>query len=69
MGFFTTSDPTERGHQMAGILWAVVILLLALWVLAKLVFGIAGALFHLLLVAAVVVVVYNVIKAGAARRT
>lgn len=44
-------------------------MLLALWVLAKLVFGIAGALFHLLLVAAVVVVVYNVIRAGAGRRT
>ncbi|MBA2510440.1 MAG: lmo0937 family membrane protein [Actinomycetota bacterium] len=53
---------------MAGLLWAVVILLLALWVLMKLIFGIAGALFHLLLVAAVVVIVYNVIKAGAARR-
>jgi len=33
-----------------------------------LIFGIAGALFHLLLVVAVVVIVYNVIKAGAARR-
>ncbi len=51
---------------MAGLLWAVVILLLALWVLTELIFGIAGALFHLLLVAAVVVIVYNVIKAGAA---
>ncbi len=53
---------------MAGLLWAVVILLLALWVLTELIFGIAGTLFHLLLVAAVVVIVYNVIKAGAARR-
>ncbi len=32
------------------------------------IFGIAGALFHLLLVVAVVVIVYNMIKAGAARR-
>ena len=54
---------------MAGILWAVVILLLALWVLAKIVFGVAGAVFHLLLVAAVGGSVYNVVKAGAARRT
>lgn len=54
---------------MAGILWAVVVLLLALWVLAKLVFGIAGALFQLLLLAAVVVVVYDVIRARAARGT
>ncbi len=54
---------------MAGVLWGIVILLVVLWVLVKLVFGIAGALFHLLLVAAVVVIVYNLIKAGAARRT
>jgi predicted lipid-binding transport protein (Tim44 family) len=53
---------------MAGLLWAIVIVLLALWVLTKLVFGIASALFHLLLIATVVVVVYNVIRAGAARR-
>jgi hypothetical protein len=54
---------------VAGVLWGIVILLVVLWVLVKLVFGIAGALFHLLLVAAVVVIVYNLIKAGAARRT
>ena len=53
---------------MVGLLWAIVIVLLALWVLMKLIFGIAGALFHLLLVVAVVVIVYNMIKAGAARR-
>lgn len=54
---------------MASVLWGIVILLVVLWVLVKLVFGIAGALFHLLLVAAVVVIVYNLIKAGAARGT
>lgn len=53
---------------MAGLLWGIVILLVVLWVLVKIVFGIAGALFHLLLVAAVVVVVYQLIKAGARRR-
>lgn len=53
---------------MAGLLWGLVLLLLVLWVVFRLVLGIAGALFHLLLVAAVVVVVYQVIKAGARRR-
>jgi Fe2+ transport system protein B len=48
---------------MAGVLWGIVILLLVLWVLVKIVFGIAGALFHLLLAA-----VYQIIKAGARRR-
>jgi len=42
--------------------------LLVVWVVAKLVLGIAGALFHLLLVA-VVVVLYNLITAGASTRT
>lgn len=55
--------------SLAGLLWGAVILLVVLWVLVKVIFGIAGALFHLLLVVAVVVVVYNLIKAGAARRT
>ncbi len=53
---------------MAGLLWGLVILLVVLWVVVKLVLGIAGTLFHLLLIAAVVVVVYNVIKVGASRR-
>ncbi len=53
---------------MARLLWSLVILLVVLWVVFKLVLGIAGALFHLLLIAAVVVVVYNVIKAGATGR-
>lgn len=53
---------------MAGLLWGLVILLVILWVVVKLVLGIAGALFHLLLVAAVVVAVYWLIKAGASRR-
>jgi fatty acid desaturase len=55
-------------RSLAGLLWGLVILLIALWVVLKLVLGIAGALFHLLLVAAVVVVVYNAIKARASRR-
>jgi len=54
---------------MAGVLWGIVILLVVLWVLVKLVFGIAGALFHLLLVVAVLVGLYALIKAGASRRT
>ena len=52
---------------MALLLWSLVILLVVLWVVFKLVVGIAGALLHLLLVAAVVIV-YQVIKAGARRR-
>lgn len=53
---------------MGGVLWGIVILLVVLWVVVKLVLGIAGALFHLLLLIAVVVGVYALIKAGASRR-
>jgi hypothetical protein len=55
--------------SLAVLLWGLVILLVVLWIVFELVLGIAGALFHLLLVAAVVVmIVYQVIKAGARRR-
>ncbi|MCA1728544.1 MAG: lmo0937 family membrane protein [Actinobacteria bacterium] len=54
---------------MVGLVWGLVILLVVLWVLGKLVFGIASGLIHLLLIVAVVVIIYNLIKAGAARRT
>jgi Family of unknown function (DUF5670) len=52
-----------------GLLWGFVILLVVVWVLGKLVFGIVSGLIHLLLVIAVVVIIYKLIKAGAARRT
>ncbi len=54
---------------MGGILWSIVILLVVLWVVVKLVLGIVGRLFHLLLIAAVLVILYKLIRAGAARRT
>ena len=41
---------------------------MVLWVVVKVVFGIVGAAFHLLLVAAVLVSLYALIKAGAERR-
>lgn len=53
---------------MVRALLGIVVVLVVLWVLVKLVFGIVGAVFHLLLVAAVVVGLYALIKAGASRR-
>jgi len=43
---------------MGGILWGVVVVVVALWLLG-LVFRIAGNLIHLLLVIAVIVAIYN----------
>lgn len=53
---------------MVRTLLSIAVVLVVLWVLAKLVFGIVGAVFHLLLVAAVLVGLYALIKAGAERR-
>lgn len=43
---------------MVRTLLGIVVVLVVLWVLVKLVFGIVGAVFHLLLAAAVVVSLY-----------
>ena len=43
------------------MLWTLAIILLVLWLLGKLVFGVAGGLIHLLLVIAVIVVLFRVI--------
>ena len=50
-------------------LLSIVVVLVVLWVVVKLIFGIVGAVFHLLLVAAVGVGLYALVKAGAVRRT
>lgn len=63
-----TSSPLPKElRSLAGLSWGLVVLLVVSWVVFNLALGIAGALFHLLLVAAIVVVVYNVIKAGESR--
>ena len=54
---------------MGGFLWGLVIALVVIWVGVKLVLGIAGAALHLLLVVAVLLVLYNLIRAGASRRS
>lgn len=46
---------------MAGILWTVVVVIVALWLLGF-IFRVAGNLIHLLLVVAVIVVIFNLIS-------
>ena len=53
---------------MVRTLLSIAVVLVVLWVVVKVVFGIVGAVFHLLLVAAVLVGLYALIKAGAERR-
>jgi len=45
---------------LAGILWFVLILLVALW-LVGLIANIGGGLIHILLVAAVIILLYNLL--------
>ena len=51
--------------SLANILWAVVAVVVVLWLLG-LVFRVAGNLIHLLLVVALIVVVYNLIAGRSA---
>ena len=54
---------------MAGILWAVVVILVVLWLLGFVVLHVSSFLIHLLLIAAVIVLLYNLFVGGRSRRT
>jgi uncharacterized protein DUF5670 len=49
----------DVGKGVSAMLWAIVLVLLVLWVLGFIIIHITGALIHLLLLVAVVVLVYN----------
>ena len=50
----------EAGMSLANILWLVVVVVVALWLIGLLT-SVAGNLIHLLLVIALIVIVYNLI--------
>src|SRR3712207_993120 len=54
---------------MVRTLLSIAVVLLVLWVAVKLVLGVVGAAFHLLLVGGVLVGLYALVRAGAERRT
>jgi len=45
---------------MAGLLWAILVILVVLWLIGFIA-GIGGGLIHLLLVVAVIILVYNLL--------
>ena len=53
--------------MLGSILWAVIVLLVILWLLGWLVVHVGGGLIHLLLVIAVLVLLYNLFVASRAR--
>ena len=59
---------SPRGARVISGLLGVAVVLLVPWVVVKPVFGIVGAAFHLLLIAAVLVGLYALARAGAVRR-
>jgi Family of unknown function (DUF5670) len=61
--------PIMKGEKiMVGILWAVVVVLVILWLLGFLVLHVSSFFIHLLLVLAVIVLLYNLFVGGRARR-
>ena len=61
-------DELEKELFMTGTLLGIAALLVVLWwVLGKIVFGIAGALMHLLLVIAMIAIIISLIRAAMRR--
>jgi hypothetical protein len=51
---------------MGGLLWAIAVILIILWLLGFLAFHIAGGLIHILLIIAIIVILYNLFFANRA---
>ena len=54
---------------MVGLLWAVVAVLVVLWLLGFVVLHVSSFLIHLLLIAAVIVLIYNLFMGSRSGRT
>jgi Family of unknown function (DUF5670) len=55
--------------MLSGMLWALVVVLVILWLVGFVVVHISSGLIHLLLVAAVIVLIYNLFVGSRTRRT
>jgi hypothetical protein len=56
-----TDDPCDNEQQEGDMLWALVVILIVLWLAGFLVVHVGGALIHLLLVIAAIVLIYQVV--------
>ncbi len=54
---------------MVGILWAVVVILVILWLIGFVALHVSSFLIHILLIVAVIVLLYNLFVAMRSRRT
>jgi len=55
--------------MLGTILWAIVVILVVLWLLGWLAFHIGGGLIHILIVVAVIVLLYNLFVGRRSRRS
>ncbi|HEX3643076.1 MAG TPA: lmo0937 family membrane protein [Ktedonobacteraceae bacterium] len=55
--------------MLSGILWAIVAVLVILWLVGFVVVHVSSGLIHLLLLAAAVVLIYNLLVGARTRRT
>ncbi|MBC5823881.1 MAG: lmo0937 family membrane protein [Candidatus Eremiobacteraeota bacterium] len=46
---------------MGGILWVIVVILVIIWLVSFLAFHVTAGLIHILLIAAVIIVIYNLV--------
>jgi hypothetical protein len=54
---------------MVGLLWAIVVVLVVLWLLGFIVLHVSSFLIHILLIAAVIVLLYNLFVGARGGRT
>ncbi len=52
---------------MAGLIWAIVVVLFILWLVGAFAVHIGGGLIHILLVIAVILLIYNLVTGRGAR--
>jgi hypothetical protein len=56
----------HKGEVVAGLIWAVIVVLFVLWLLGF-TLHVAGGLIHLLLVIAVILLIFNIVTGRGAR--
>ena len=54
--------------MLGGLIWAIVIILVVLWLLGWLAFHVGGSLIHILIVVAIIVLLFNLFRGRRGRR-
>jgi len=54
--------------MLGGLIWAVVLILVVLWLLGWLAFHVGGGLIHILIVVAIIVLLFNLFRGRRGRR-